>query len=45
MSIAAQVRPRELRGFQRFHRFSQNPNEYNNLGNLLSLKKQPQWLE
>ncbi len=32
--------PREPRGFQGLHHVSPNPNIYNNLGNLLSLKKQ-----
>jgi hypothetical protein len=42
---AVRLRPREPRGFQRLRRFSQNPNIYNNLGNLLSLKQQPWWLQ
>ena len=41
----AKLRPREPRGFQGLHRVSPNPNIYNNLGNLLSLKQQPRWLE
>ena len=39
------LRPRELHRFQGLYRFSPNPNIYNNLGNLLSLKQQPQWFE
>ena len=34
------MRPREPRGFQGLHRFSRNPNIYNKLGNLLTLKLQ-----
>ena len=44
-SAVGKMRPREPRGFQRFHPFSRNPNVYNNLGNLLSLTKQTQPLE
>ena len=36
----AKLRPRELSGFQRFHRFSAIPNIYNKPGNLLRSKKQ-----
>jgi hypothetical protein len=39
------MRPRELRRFQGFHRFSRIPNIYNKPGNLLSLKQQPQCIE
>jgi hypothetical protein len=39
------MRPREHRRFQGLHQFSRSPNVYNNLGNLLSLKLQPQRLE
>ena len=39
------LRPRELSRFQGVHRFSAIPNIYNNPGNLLSLKKQPQQIE
>ena len=42
---AAPMRPREPRGFQRFHRFSPNTNIYNKPGNLLSLTQQPPPLE
>jgi hypothetical protein len=45
MLDATPVRPREPRRFQGLHRFSLNPNIYNNLGNLLSLKQQPQHFE
>ena len=41
----AMVRPREPRGFQRLHVLSPNPNIYNNVGRLLSLKQQPQRCE
>jgi hypothetical protein len=36
----AQLRPRDTGLFQWLHRLSLNPNNYNNLGNLLSLKRQ-----
>jgi hypothetical protein len=39
------MRPRELSGFQGLPRFSRNPTNYNNLGNLLSLERQPQRFE
>ena len=39
------LRPREARGFQGLHVLSPNPNIYNNLGRLLSLKQQPQRCE
>ena len=41
----AKLRPGEPRCFQRLRLFSATPNNYNNLGNLLSLKQQPQQLE
>ena len=41
----AHLRPRDRSLFQGLHRLSLNPNNYNNLGNLLSLKKQPLRLE
>jgi hypothetical protein len=40
ISLETILRPRELNGFQGFHRFSPNPNIYNKPGNLLSLKQQ-----
>ena len=42
---AAPVRTREPRGFQRLHVLAPNPNIYNNLGRLLSLKQQPEQME
>jgi len=41
----AELRPREPLRFQRLHRVSCFPNIYNELGNLLSLKKQPRRLQ
>jgi hypothetical protein len=41
----AHLRPRDWSLFQKLHRLSVNPNNDNNLGNLLSLKKQPLRLE
>jgi hypothetical protein len=38
----AVMRPRELHRFQRLHRFSPNPNNYNKLGNLLFARQSTQ---